>query len=167
MENKRRQKIGAAILCYILYLFLNLSTRPPVSTSFCLPVKKGWHLLQISTLSVSTSLVVPVLNVSPQAHTTVTSWYLGCISGFTFIHLALVFNAKSLYIILQGQSSKKNWFYEFLFFIIFFYAHIFYVWRHLKGKIRSGAAAFLPPRRPKNLQKPRPLYFMRAPFFKF
>ena len=29
--------------------FLNLSTRPPVSTSFCLPVKKGWHFEQIST----------------------------------------------------------------------------------------------------------------------
>ena len=29
--------------------FLNLSRRPPASTNFCLPVKNGWHLEQIST----------------------------------------------------------------------------------------------------------------------
>ena len=57
------------------YFFLNLSTRPPASTSFCLPVKYGWHLLQISTLMMSVSLVVPVLKVAPQAHTTVASWF--------------------------------------------------------------------------------------------
>jgi len=45
--------------------FLNLSTRPPVSTSFCLPVKKGWHFEQISTLIFS--FVEPVSITLPQA----------------------------------------------------------------------------------------------------
>src|SRR6516225_544448 len=31
------------------YFFWNRSTRPAVSTSFCLPVKKGWQFEQIST----------------------------------------------------------------------------------------------------------------------
>lgn len=74
-----------------LYLFLNLSTRPPVSTSFCLPVKYGWHFEQISTLSSFTFLVVPVWNVLPQAHTTVTSWYCGWIPSFIFVLLTLFF----------------------------------------------------------------------------
>ena len=34
----------------LAYFLRNLSIRPAVSTSFCLPVKKGWHLEQISTL---------------------------------------------------------------------------------------------------------------------
>ena len=51
---------------FMLYFFLNLSTRPPASTSFCLPVKKGWHLEQISTLM--SFLVERVSNVAPHAH---------------------------------------------------------------------------------------------------
>ena len=47
------------------YLRLNLSTRPLVSTSFCLPVKNGWHLEQIST--VMFSRVEPVSITLPQA----------------------------------------------------------------------------------------------------
>ena len=35
----------------ILYLRLKRSTRPAVSTSFCLPVKNGWQIEQISTWS--------------------------------------------------------------------------------------------------------------------
>src|SRR2546428_10093968 len=31
------------------YFWRNRSTRPAVSTSFCLPVKYGWHLAQTST----------------------------------------------------------------------------------------------------------------------
>ena len=80
------------------YLFLNLSIRPPVSTSFCLPVKKGWQLLQISTFKTSPSLVVPVLKVAPQAQTTVTSWYLGCISDFmSFTSLKSAFLYQMLF----------------------------------------------------------------------
>src|SRR5262249_43394921 len=33
------------------YFLVKRSTRPAVSTSFCLPVKKGWQLEQISTFS--------------------------------------------------------------------------------------------------------------------
>ena len=33
------------------YRFWKRSTRPAESTSFCFPVKKGWHLLQISSRS--------------------------------------------------------------------------------------------------------------------
>jgi len=58
-----------------LNFFLNLSTRPPASTNFCLPVKKGWHFEQISTRS--SSFVDLVTKVSPQAHLTVTSLYSG------------------------------------------------------------------------------------------
>ena len=44
--------------------------RPAESTSFCLPVKNGWHLEQISTRS--SFLVEPVVQVSPQAQWTGT-----------------------------------------------------------------------------------------------
>ena len=65
--------------------FLNLSTRPPASTNFCLPVKKGWHFEQISTLiSPPFGLVERVRTVSPHAHRIVTSSYLGWIPSFTF-----------------------------------------------------------------------------------
>src|SRR5258708_28959206 len=37
----------------LAYFFWKRSTRPAVSTSFCLPVKKGWQLEQISTRSIS------------------------------------------------------------------------------------------------------------------
>jgi len=63
-----------------LNFFLNLSTRPPASTNFCLPVKNGWHLEQISTLN--SDFVERVVNVSPQAHLTVASTYSGCIPCF-------------------------------------------------------------------------------------
>src|SRR6266851_4772901 len=35
---------------FLAYLRRKRSTRPAVSMSFCLPVKKGWHAEQISTL---------------------------------------------------------------------------------------------------------------------
>ena len=51
-----------------LYFLLNLSTRPPVSTSFCLPVKNGWQFEQIST---RISLFVEAVSITaPQAHLT-------------------------------------------------------------------------------------------------
>ena len=36
---------------YFLYLLMNLSTRPAVSTNLDLPVKKGCELLEISTFT--------------------------------------------------------------------------------------------------------------------
>jgi len=34
---------------FLEYFFWKRSTRPAVSTSFCLPVKNGWQFEQIST----------------------------------------------------------------------------------------------------------------------
>jgi hypothetical protein len=48
------------------YFFLKRSMRPAVSTSFCLPVKNGWHLEQISTRM--SFLVDPTSTTLPQAH---------------------------------------------------------------------------------------------------
>src|SRR6266702_5549821 len=45
------------------------STRPAVSISFCLPVKKGWQAEQIST-TMSPLCVERVSKVVPQAHLT-------------------------------------------------------------------------------------------------
>jgi hypothetical protein len=54
---------------FILYFCMNFSTRPSVSTIFCLPVKNGWQLEQISTRI--TGFVERVTNVLPHAHVTV------------------------------------------------------------------------------------------------
>jgi hypothetical protein len=49
-----------------------ISTGAPPSTSFCLPVKTGWHSLQSSTVR-SPSTVDRVVNVLPHEHRTVVS----------------------------------------------------------------------------------------------
>src|SRR5712691_8932342 len=54
------------------YFLVKRSTRPAVSTSFCLPVKKGWQFEQISTRSMSPLMVERVWKVWPQAQCTVT-----------------------------------------------------------------------------------------------
>src|SRR6267154_1491343 len=64
------------------YFFVKRSTRPAVSTSFCLPVKNGWQLEQISTRRNSPLMVERVGNVCPQAQCTVTAWYSGWMPGF-------------------------------------------------------------------------------------
>src|SRR5260370_1385575 len=56
------------------YLRRKRSTRPAVSTSFCLPVKNGWQLEQISTRSMSPLTVERVWKLFPQAQCTVTGW---------------------------------------------------------------------------------------------
>src|SRR6516164_6555590 len=56
----------------LAYFFWKRSTRPAVSTSFCLPVKNGWQLEQISTRSISPLMVERVWKVFPQAQWTVT-----------------------------------------------------------------------------------------------
>src|SRR5450432_340862 len=55
------------------YFLVKRSTRPAVSISFCLPVKKGWQLEQISTLSMSPLMVERVEKLCPQAQCTVTA----------------------------------------------------------------------------------------------
>src|SRR6266568_783906 len=57
-----------------LYFLVERSTRPAVSTSFCLPVKKGWQLEQISTRSMSPLIVERVWIVWKHAQCTVTGW---------------------------------------------------------------------------------------------
>ena len=64
---------------------LKRSTRPPVSTSFCLPVKKGWHLEQISTRISGT--VEMVSSVLPQAQRITAGPYLGWMPFFMRFHL--------------------------------------------------------------------------------
>src|ERR1700739_3886844 len=53
----------------LAYLRRKRSTRPAVSTSFCLPVKNGWQLEQISTW-MSPLWVERVAKLAPQAQTT-------------------------------------------------------------------------------------------------
>ena len=59
-------------LAPIPYLRRNLSTRPPESMIFCLPVKKGWHYEQTSMWS-SFLRVDRVVNAFPQLQTTLIS----------------------------------------------------------------------------------------------
>ena len=54
---------------------LNFSTRPAVSTNFCLPVKNGWQAEQMSTLMRAD--VLRVVNVLPHAQWAVQVWYFG------------------------------------------------------------------------------------------
>src|SRR6516165_4478697 len=71
--------VSAVSSCFLrlsqLYLRWNFSTRPVVSTNFILPVKKGWHTEQISTLMFF--LVLRVTNLFPQPQVTVVSSYFG------------------------------------------------------------------------------------------
>src|SRR6266705_6883237 len=63
------------------YFLVKRSTRPAVSTSFCLPVKNGWQFEQISRL-MAPLWVDRVVNAFPHAQCTRTSSYLGWIAGF-------------------------------------------------------------------------------------
>ncbi len=44
---------ASALAAASAYFLVKRSTRPAVSISFCLPVKKGWQFEQISTRSIS------------------------------------------------------------------------------------------------------------------
>src|SRR5258707_11646750 len=65
----------------LAYLRRKRSTRPAVSTSFCLPVKNGWQAEQISRL-MAPLWVDRVTNAFPHAQCTFVSSYLGWIAGF-------------------------------------------------------------------------------------
>ena len=78
---------------YFLYFLLNLSIRPAVSTSFCLPVKKGWQAEQISTV-----IFFAVDRVSitfPQAQVIVVSSYLGCMPSFMLVSFARIIHCQN------------------------------------------------------------------------
>ena len=47
---EERQPTDRSVVIALLYFFRNLSTRPSVSISFCLPVKNGWQTEQMSSL---------------------------------------------------------------------------------------------------------------------
>ncbi len=63
---------ASALAAASAYFLVKRSTRPAVSISFCLPVKKGWQLEQISTFSLSPLMVERVVKLWPQAQCTVT-----------------------------------------------------------------------------------------------
>ena len=62
------------------YFWRNRSTRPAVSISFCLPVKKGWHWEQMSRWI--SCCVERVSNEFPQAQMTLAVAYTGWMSAF-------------------------------------------------------------------------------------
>jgi len=69
-----------SVWVFIPYFRRKRSMRPAVSTSFCLPVKKGWQFEQIST---RISLAVErVTNSFPHAQWTRINLYSGWMSGF-------------------------------------------------------------------------------------
>jgi hypothetical protein len=70
----------AQALALVPYFWRNRSTRPAVSMSFCLPVKKGWQAAQMSVWI--SAWVLRVWNVLPQAQVIVAVAYVGWISGF-------------------------------------------------------------------------------------
>jgi hypothetical protein len=70
------------------YFCRNRSTRPAVSTSFCFPVKNGWHAEQMSVWI--SALVERVWKRLPQAHVTFAVAYSGWILAFTTSSVATV-----------------------------------------------------------------------------
>jgi hypothetical protein len=69
-----------AVLVFFPYLRVKRSTRPAASISFCVPVKYGWQLEQISRRS--SFLVERVVQVFPHAQWTAVVMYSGWIPGF-------------------------------------------------------------------------------------
>src|SRR4030067_187633 len=63
------------------YFWRNLSTRPPLSTTFCLPVKNGWHS-EHTSMPKSLPRVERVTKLLPQAQVTLTSLYSGWMPSF-------------------------------------------------------------------------------------
>src|SRR2546422_10635101 len=82
------------VFVVFLYFLWNRSTRPAVSTSFCLPVKNGWHFEQISRWI--SGFVERVLNDSPHAHLTVASTYSGCMFAFISLQTNVNYTFSSL-----------------------------------------------------------------------
>jgi hypothetical protein len=80
------ERVGEALAkaqtaAFRLNFWLKRSTRPAVSSSFCLPVKNGWQLEQTSRWIASRT--DRVWNVFPHAQMTVVVAYTGWISAFT------------------------------------------------------------------------------------
>lgn len=85
---------------FILYFFLNLSTRPVVSTSLDFPVKNGWQLEQISTLM--SPEVERVSITVPQAHLILAATYFGWMSVFMVALLVRIHAGEELVVCLRA-----------------------------------------------------------------
>jgi len=91
------------------YFFLNFSTRPAESKSFCFPVKKGWQLEQISTWILPT--VERVSTTHPQAHVIVAFLYSGWIPAFMISSLVPEFyNIRKIALqsVLRPRNHRKH-----------------------------------------------------------
>src|SRR5580700_11043444 len=65
---------------FLPYRFWKRSTRPAVSTNFCVPVKNGWHFEQMPMrMSLRVDFVLMML---PHAQWITASTYSGCILAF-------------------------------------------------------------------------------------
>src|ERR1700758_2921099 len=73
VANRRYFLAAAVFAAASAYFLVKRSTRPAVSTSFCLPVKNGWQFEQISTRNISPLIVERVGKEFPQAQCTVTA----------------------------------------------------------------------------------------------
>src|SRR5262249_43598251 len=83
------------------------STRPAVSTSFCLPVKNGWQFEQISRW-ISPLWVDRVVNEFPQARITRISLYAGWMLAFTSVSFSYHRGTRSLSASFPGTSSLRE-----------------------------------------------------------
>ena len=109
------------------YRCLNLSTLPVESTSFCLPVKKGWLALDMSSFTsgysfpssqviVSDDLIVDLVRNAKSASSSLktTSLYSGCISFLTIptlvylLVLATSFKNASLFLVVFNLSINNS-----------------------------------------------------------
>lgn len=92
-SNARTKICTIAYYSLILKRLRNRSIRPAVSTSFCLPVKKGWQAEQIST--VIFFAVDRVSMTFPQAQVIVVSSYLGCMPSFMLVSFAHIIHCQN------------------------------------------------------------------------
>ena len=120
---------------YFAYFRRNRSMRPAVSTSFCLPVKKGWHFEHISTrISV---LVEPTSISLPQAHRIDVSAYCGWMLFFIiFQSLMRSSNSRILCCLSSRSFSQVKTPYCQLYSRK---SRVFLVSRHDSGCLRSTA----------------------------
>jgi len=79
-ERVREPLADAQAPAFVPYFWRKRSTRPAVSMSFCLPVKRGWQFEQMSVWI--SAWVERVWKVLPQAQMTVAVAYVGWISAF-------------------------------------------------------------------------------------
>ena len=128
----------------IPYFLLNLSTRPPVSTSFCLPVKNGWHLEQISTRI--SPFVERVSITSPHAQMILLGVYSGCIPSFIKV------TSFILCVILHANYQHKSLYHTFIQIASFFLQN-FSIFQEKRRDRRASRLRKVPPYRGRLLRK--------------